>query len=106
MHMATETHLPATAAARPRWPVLPLTGFVLAGLSYVVWALLGLLAPLLGLLAVVLCWVARRHRALAAQEQSAAYSILACWGLRLGVLHLVLFAGLALVRGSLVNTAA
>jgi hypothetical protein len=98
MLMATGD-LPSSETARPRWPVLPVVGFLLGVLSYVVWALLGMLAPLLALAGVVVCWLALRRRDTAAAP-------LARWGLRLGLLHLALFAALLLVGNPLMKTAA
>jgi hypothetical protein len=85
--MPLAADLPATTTTRPaRLPVLGVIGFQCAILSYAIWPGVGAPAPLLGLLAVVLCWLAIRRQ----RPHRGAW--LSRWGLGLGLLKLTLFA--------------
>jgi hypothetical protein len=92
MSAEVETASAPTRDGSGRWPVLAVIGFLLGVLGYVLWGLVGLPAPLVGLLAVVICWLALR-RQVRVLRQSCRGSWLARWGLRLGMLKLALFVG-------------
>lgn len=89
---------------------LALGGFALGVLSFVLWAWVRLPAPLVGLLAVILSWLAlcqgNRTSSASLPAPRRPGRTLARWGLRLGVVMLVVFVGFLLVTGSLTGSAA
>jgi hypothetical protein len=94
--------LPQSAAIPPRTSRLALVGFGLGILSFALWASVGLPAPLVGVLAVLLSWLALR-RCQRQSDRGAKVSSsprLARWGLRLGLIKLAVFAVFLLLAGA------
>jgi hypothetical protein len=92
---------PEPAAPTNRTGRLALAGFGLGVLSFALWGSVGLPAPLVGVLAIIVSWLAVRR----SRRQSASSAVvapappLARWGLRLGLIKLALFVVFLLVVG-------